>query len=52
MAQSGGPPPPVYYGLSAGHKGRPYRDLAVGDVLAGPAGALGNNSAAQGAGIA
>lgn len=40
------------YGLSSGHKGRPHGDLAVGDVLAGLAGALGNSAASQGAGIA
>lgn len=35
-----------------GYKGRPHGDLAVGDVLAGLARALGNNAAAQGAGAA
>ena len=47
---------PVYsrpvYGLSAGHKGGPHGYLAVADVLAGLAGALGNSATAQGAGIA
>ena len=35
-----------------GTKGRPGRDMADDDVLAGLAGALGNSAASQGAGIA
>jgi hypothetical protein len=39
-------------GLSSRHKGRPHGDLAVGDMLAGPARALGHSAASQGAGAA
>ena len=39
-------------GLSSGHKGRPHGDLAVGDMLAGLARALGHSAASQGAGTA
>ena len=39
-------------GLSSGHEMRPSGDLAVGYMLAGLAGALGNSAAAQGAGAA
>jgi hypothetical protein len=40
------------YALSAGHKGRPHGDLAVGDVLAGLARAIRHRAAAKGAGAA
>ena len=39
-------------GLSSGHKRRPGRDLAVGDVLAGPASAIGHSAVSQEAGAA